>query len=106
MPALAGDVHCIAKLLQVMDPGIPSGDLVPTSMLMFHQGIRPVSSQTEECHLSTKETPSAPLGQNCTCSPKMLQRNVDNFSFPPVIKDKLLITFGLGDHPFGLFIFL
>lgn len=51
-------------------------------------------------------TPSAPLGQNCTCSPKMLQRNVDNFSFPPVIKDKLLITFGLGDHPFGLFIFL
>lgn len=38
MPALAGDMCIIfQRLLQVMDPAIPSGDLVPQSVLMFHR---------------------------------------------------------------------
>lgn len=57
--------------------------------------------------------PLKPRNPLCSTGPELyiqpeelLQRNVDNFSFPPVIKDKLLITFGLGYHPFGLFIVL
>lgn len=55
--------------------------------------------------------PLKPRNPLCSTGPELyiqaeelLRRNVDNFSFPPVLKDKLLITFGLGDHQFGLFI--
>lgn len=90
------------------DPATPSGDLVPQSVLMFHQWIAPVSSQTEEWPPPTKEPPLLQrTGPELDIQPEeLLQKNVDNFSLPPVIKDKLFITFGLGDHLFGLFIVL
>lgn len=91
------------RLLQVMDPAVPSGELVPQSVLVFHQWIGPVLSQTEKCKPSKQGTPSAPLDIQ---PEELLQKNVDDFSFPPVIKDRLFITLGLGDHPFGLFTIL
>lgn len=94
------------RLLRVMDPAIPSGGLVPQGVLMFYQWIGPVSSQTEIQPLQSRNLLCS-TGPELDIQPEeLLQKNVANFSLPPVIKDKLFIIFGLGGHPFGLFIFL
>lgn len=60
-----------------------------------------------------KMQPLQPRNPLCSTGPELdiqpqelLQKNVDDFSFPPVIKDRLFITLGLGDHLFGLFTIL
>lgn len=83
---------------------LPLENLFLKSVLMFHQWIGPVSSQTEKCNPSNQGTPFCSTGSELDIQPEeLLQKNVDDFSFPPVVKDRLFITLGLGNHPSGLF---
>lgn len=101
-------IMCIRfqKLLQVMDPAIPLEVLFLRMCWCF-------TRELVQCQVRLKNEPLQP--RNLLCSPgpeldtqpeELLQKNLDHFSLPPAIKDKLFITFGLGDHPFGIFIVL